>query len=166
MSAHKKVFIVDDQAGEIRSLIRRIKKRGYDVVLATNEREAERMLQEIAARPSAFAAAIFDVMVATVDFDTLLAMEDSVDLESKVFEPSVDTGLRLCRYARETLRISEAELPIAALSVRTDDELRSNLETLGVPLYDRTQIDTPDDRSIMRFVERHLPEREEELGSA
>ncbi len=165
MSERRKVFIVDDQAGEIRSLIRRIKNRGYDLMLATNEREAERMLQEVADHPSSFVAAIFDVMVATVDFATLLEMDDSVDLESKVLEPSVDTGLRLCRYARERLRIAEADLPIAALSVRTDDELREALGQLGVPLYDRTQIDAEDERSIMRFVEQHLPRRDEEFSS-
>ncbi len=158
MSESFKVFIVDDQAGEIRSLIRRIKNRGYDVELATNERDAQAGLQQIAADPHRYAAGIFDIMVATVDLETLLEMGDGVDLTEEVFKPSIDTGIRLCRYARETLRLDAAAFPIAALSVRDDAEVKRALEELDVPLYERGAEDRSE-RSIMDFVERYLPQR-------
>lgn len=159
MSDRPKVFIVDDQAGEIRSLIRRIKNRGYDVELATNERDAEAGLRQVAEDPGRYAAGIFDIMVAIVDLETLLEMDENVDLAKEVFEPSTDTGIRLCRYARDELGLSADEFPIAALSVRDDVELENALEELGVPLYERGVEDTSE-RSIMRFVERYLPQRE------
>jgi len=160
MSERPKVFIVDDQAGEIRSLIRRIKSRGYDVVLATNERDAEAGLLQVAADSRPYAAGIFDIMVAIVDLETLLEMGEDVDLAKEVFEPSTDTGIRLCRFVREKLRLRAAELPIAALSVRDDAELKRALEELDVPLYERGVEDTSE-RSIMRFVERYLPQRDD-----
>jgi CheY-like chemotaxis protein len=166
MSEHRKVFIVDDQAGEIRSLIRRIKHRGYDIELATNERDAKAGLRQVAADPGPYAAGIFDIMVAIVDLETLLEMGDDVDLAKEVLEPSTDTGIRLCRYVREELRLDEATFPIAALSVRDDPELKDALGAFGVTLYKRDAEDNSE-RSIMRFVERYLPQRgTPETGSA
>lgn len=158
MSERHKVFIVDDQAGEIRSEIRRIKRRGYEIELATNERDARFGLEQVAADPSQYAAGIFDIMVATVDLETLLEMGEGVDLAKEVFEPSIDTGIRLCRYVREELGLGADVFPIAALSVRDDDELKQALEKLRVPLYERG-VDDTSERSIMRFIERYLPER-------
>ncbi len=42
-------------------------------------------------------------------------MGDGVDLTEEVFKPSIDTAIRLCRYARETLRLDADAFPIAAL---------------------------------------------------
>jgi CheY-like chemotaxis protein len=158
MNERHKVFIVDDQAGEIRSLIRRIKSRGYEVELATNERDARAGLSQIAADPRPYAAGIFDIMVAIVDLETLLQMGDEVDLAKEILEPSTDTGIRLCQYAREDLQLDEKTFPIAALSVRDDTELRQALQAFGVTLYERGAEDHSE-RSIMRFVKHHLPQR-------
>ncbi len=157
MSVPSIVFIVDDQAGEIRPLIRRIKSRGYEVELATNELDARAGIDRIAESPERYAAAIMDIMVATISLERLLEQGDDVDLIEDIVKPSTDTGIRLCQYAREELGLRE--LPLAALSVRDDDELEQALTRLGVPLYARG-VEDGSKRSIMHFVERYLPNRD------
>lgn len=156
MSETPIVFVVDDQVGEIRSLIRRIRDRGYEVELATNELDARAGLERIAEAPASYAAGIVDIMVATISLERLLEQDDDVDLIEDVVKPSTDTGIRLCQYARQDLGLRE--LPLAALSVRDDDELVQALKPLGVPLYARG-VEDSSERSIMQFVQRHLPER-------
>ncbi len=158
MSESPIVFVVDDQAGEIRSLIRRIKSRGYEIELATNELDARAGIEGIAEAPERYAGAIVDIMVATISLEKLLEQDDDVDLIEDVVKPSTDTGIRLCRYVREDLGLRE--LPLAALSVRDDDELVRALDQVGVTLYARG-VEDSSEGSIMRFVEHYLPERSE-----
>ncbi len=166
MSQGSRVFIIDDQAGDIGSLIRRITKLGYEIDLATNEQDAQEGLRQVAEDPQSYAAGIFDIMAAVVDLETLLEMGDDVDLQKKVFEDPIDTGVRLCRYARQTLGLDAEAFPIAALSVREDSELKQALDELGVPLY-RRAVEDASEHSIMRFVDRYLPRRDDpDAGSA
>jgi len=151
MTATPKVLIVDDQPGDIGWLVDRIAERGYEIVMATNERAARERLQAVKDGREKYAAAIFDVMVTTMD------LEDLVELDEQFFLDSQDTGIRLAHLAREELKLSARQLPIAGLTIRDDDEVRKAMEELRIPLFDRT----PPARSegINRFLDKHLPQR-------
>lgn len=151
MSTRPRVFIVDDQPGDIEWLFERIDERGYDTVLATNEEDARKRFVAVRDGHESYVAAIVDVMVPVKD------LEDLIELDDEFFENSQDTGIRLCRYARQDLGLSAETLPIASLTVRDDDEVRTAMAELDIPLYDRAW-NSPTG-SIDRFIERHLPAR-------
>ncbi len=152
------VFIVDDQPGEIRSLVRRIGAMRCDVELATNEMEAKAGLKQVKEHPDRYVAGIFDIMVATVDFETLLEMDDDVDLREEVLEPSINTGVRLIDYARDELGLGADVFPIAALTARDDSDIEPLLKERGVPLYRRGASDDAE-QSIMKFLHDNLRPR-------
>lgn len=155
MSDRPRVLLVDDQAGEIEWLVRRINERGYEVVLATNEEAARKQCQALADGEARFEAGIFDIMVAVKDLVALIEMGEEADLDDDFFEASTDTGVRLCRFVREELGLSQEDFPIAALSVRDDQAVVEALRELGVPLYKR-EADDRSRQSIVRFLDRHL----------
>lgn len=148
----QQVLIVDDQLGEILWLLDRIRHRGYEVVVATNEASARERLDAVKKGNEVYAAAIIDVMVALQDSEDLQGQD--LNLDEVFFEESEDTGIRLCRYARETLGITNRDLPIACLTVRDDAGVQEAMEQLGIPLYNRSPQDASE--SIMRFVECYL----------
>lgn len=148
MSDKPTVLVVDDQPGDIDWLFDRIRDRGYEVVLATNKRVAQLCLQSFAAGRETFKVAIVDVMVASMDLFEIDQLDDDF------FEQSRDAGIELCRYARQDLAISAVQLPIAALTVRDDDEVRTAMGELGVPLYNRAY-DSPSE-NIDEFLALHL----------
>ncbi len=150
----QRVLLVDDQPTEIEWLIYRLHKRGYEVVLATNEKAALRELHALESGQVQYRAGIFDIMVAIDDLASLIEMDDEVDV-GDILHQSLDTGVRLCRVARCDLELRESEFPIAAISVRDDDELRSSLEELGITLFKR---DAQSQKSIMSFVDMYLPD--------
>ena len=156
MDVERKVLVVDDQATEIEWLIYRLHKRGYEVTLATNEQAAIHELSEVESGCVRYRAAIFDIMVAVDDLANLMKLAEKSERDDK-FDQSFDTGIRLCRLVRQDLGMSEKSFPIAALSVRDDDEAETSLKELGVPLYRRDAEPRTSD-SIMCFVDRYLPD--------
>ena len=132
MTAIPKVLIVDDQPGDIGWLVDRIAERGYEIEWATNERAAREHLQAVKDGREEYVAAIFDVMVVLVD------LEDLMELDEMFFVESKDTGIRLARFARKELGISERQLPIASLTIRDDDPVKTAMKELGIPLFHRT----------------------------
>jgi len=151
MTATPKVLIVDDQPGDIGWLVDRIADRGYEIVMATNERAARERLQAVKDGREKYVAAIFDVMVTTMD------LEDLVELDEQFFLDSQDTGIRLAHLAREELKLSARQLPIASLTIRDDDEVRKAMEELRIPVFDRTP--STNSESINGFLDAHLPPR-------
>jgi len=125
------VLVVDDQIGDLRWLLDLIRNRGYGVVLATNEKTARERFEAVKGGVENYTLAIVDVMVAVKD------LMDLIKIDEKFFEDSKDTGIRLCRYAREELGISADRLPIACLTVRDDDAVKSEMARLGIPLFNR-----------------------------
>ncbi len=151
MTAMPKVLIVDDQPGDIGWLVDRIADRGYEIVIATNERSARERLQAVKDGRETYVAAIFDVMVAAMD------LEDLVELDEQFFVDSQDTGIRLAQLAREELKLSPKQLPIASLTIRDDDRVKAAMKKLRIPLFDRTPPN--EGENINRFVDRYLPQR-------
>lgn len=149
----RQVLIIDDQLGEILWLLDRLRHRGYETVVATNEEAGRRQLEAVKDGRERYAAAIIDVMVAIKDLEDLLAEDE--ELDDEFFEESTDTGIRLCRYARRDLSLSADDLPIACLTVREDDEVKEAMKGLGIPLYNRIPQDPSE--SIVGFLEQHLP---------
>jgi CheY-like chemotaxis protein len=140
------VLIVDDQIGDIGWLIDLIQSRGYDVVLAANEKAARGQLDEVKQGKASYVLAIVDVMVAIADLMDLVALDD------KFFQKSKDTGIRLCRYARQELGLLAEELPIVSISVREDQEVKKAMNDLGIQLFNRGP-----EEGIREYVEKHLP---------
>lgn len=152
MSAPPRVFIVDDQIGDLLWLVDLLRQRGYEERVATNEEAAKRHLVEIQQGRESYALAIFDVMVATKDLADLVKLDSGLD--DRFFEDSRNTGIRLCSYARKELGISESQLPIVCITVREDDEVKTALRKLGIQLFNRAPSSKRD--SIRRFLERKL----------
>jgi CheY-like chemotaxis protein len=150
MSDSPRVLVVDDQVGDIEWLLDRILYRGYEIVVATNERAARKRLDAVKKGEESYALAIVDVMVAIMD------LADLVTLDEEFFVESRDTGIRLCRYVREELGISPNELPIVSLTVRDDPEVKAAMEELGIPLVSREPGGGPADL-LDEYLERHLP---------
>ena len=149
MMSAARVLIVDDQVGDIRWLIDLVQSRGYGVDLATNEAAAQKKLNTVKGGQATYALAIIDIMVAVKDLMDLLTLDD------KFFEASKDTGIRLCRYAREDLDLSVEVLPIVCISVRDDPDVKKALRELGIRLFNRAPYGQ--EESIREFVEKHLP---------
>lgn len=60
------------------------------------------------------------------------------EVDQRFFDSSKDSGIRLCRYAREELRISPESLPIAVFTARTDEKVKEAIGALdGVQLFVR-----------------------------
>jgi CheY-like chemotaxis protein len=146
MTSTPSVLIVDDQIIDIGWLIDLIQRRGYVIVLATNEEAARQQLESVQQGQASFALAIIDVMVAVKD----LMHWDSLD--DKIFVDSRSTGIRLCHYARRQLGLSEKKLPIISITGRDDQEVRREMKKINIRLFNRGP-----ERDIRSFVEKHLP---------
>jgi len=129
----REVLIVDDQAGDILWLFDWIRRRGYRIVLATNELAARKLLQEFAAGQRSFVLGLFDVMVAARDVFDL----EGPEMDATFFQASRSTGVRLCQFVRHTLLVPATRLPLVCYSVRNDEDLLVSLKSLGVPFLSK-----------------------------
>lgn len=152
MTAPARVLIVEDQIGDLYWLLDLIQSRGYEVVVATNEEAARERLRAVKEGTQSFHLAIVDVMVAVKD------LKDLADPDERFFENSKRTGIRLCHLARDKdkLGLTSDQLPIVCLTVRDDKEVREEMKTLRIPLYNKAP-QTPAE-SIRVFIEDHLPD--------
>ncbi len=154
MTQAPSVLVIDDQVGEILWLLSDLQERGYDVVLATNERAARERLRAVREGKEAFVLAIVDIAVAVMSIEDLVA--EHRELDEAFFDDSVDTGLRLCTYARKELRLTAEELPIVCLSVRVGDEtVKTQLGKLGIRAFERTPEDPA--QSVRAYLNANLP---------
>lgn len=151
MSEPARVLIIEDQIGDVLWLVDLIRSRGYEVVLATNEQAARKLLEAVSREQASYALAIVDVAVAIQD------LQDLISFDEQFFESSLSTGIRLCRYARRDLGLSPQRIPIACLTVRDDDEVRAAMEDLRIPLFNKAP-QSPSE-SIRGFIEDCLPVR-------
>lgn len=157
MSVRSRVLIIEDQVGDLVWLLDLIRSRGYEIDLATNEQEARSWLEEVSREADRYALVVVDVAVAT------RSLEDLIDLdEDAFFKDSLNTGIRLCQYARE-LEIPE-RLPIACLTVRDDEDVRKEMRGLKVPLFNKAP--RASSESIRGFIDKHLPNRQGESPSS
>ena len=145
----KRVFIVDDRIGDLTWLLDLISRRGYEVLLATNEQAARKRLEAVQKGEESYVLAIMDVMVATHDLVDLIALDE------KFFEDSRDTGIRLCEFARQELGIPPEVLPIVCLTAREDEKVKAAMHQLDIPLFHRAP-HSPEE-SIRGFIEERLP---------
>ena len=138
--AEKKVFIVDDRSREIEWLTQFLKMElGCKLIHRDNEMDARAHFQELAdSRSMPYSLAIVDIMI------PVAKLEDLVVLDEKYLKDSRDTGIRICKYIRHKLRISEKELPLMAISARADNELSRQLDELRVPLFSRDDLGIKD----------------------
>ncbi|HEV2856184.1 MAG TPA: hypothetical protein VHC97_25570 [Thermoanaerobaculia bacterium] len=151
MSELSRVLIIEDQIGDVLWLVDLIRSRGYEVVLATNEEAARKLLEAVSRGQESYALAIMDVAVAIKDLQDLIALDE------QFFEDSVNTGIRLCRYARQKLGLSPERLPIVCLTVRDDEEVKAAMEDLQIPLFNKAP--QSQSESIRGFIEDRVPVR-------
>ncbi len=150
-----RILLVDDHIGDISWLVDLLEARGYEVEQVTNEEAARRVLEGVKERlaegqTAGYGLAVVDIMVSIKD------IMDLVDLDEKFYEQSKDTGVRLCRYARDELEISADDLPIVCISARADqEEFKPQLDQLGIPLFSRTP-QNPEE-SIRSYIEDNPP---------
>lgn len=149
MGANPRVLLIDDQAGDIAWLVDLISSYGYNVDLATNERAGRERLLAMKSGEVKYALAIIDIMVAVED---LMELEE---IDETFYRKSRDSGIRLCRYAREDLGFPKEALLIACLSVRQDTEVQEDLKSLDIQLYPR--LPQRPSESIRTFIEENLP---------
>lgn len=145
------VLIVDDQ--DVEWLIDIIRDKGYTTILESTEFDAKECLrrtaEDIKSKGGIYKLAIFDVMVA------IKSLTEAEDLDDFFDEESKDSGIRLCRYVRETLELTEKELPIVCLSLREDQDLKHKLRMMNISLFYRAAQDE-DENSIIPFLDKHL----------
>ncbi len=146
----REVLIVDDRKREIEWLIRFLKDElDCKLTYRNNEMDTRSHFQELADRGSVpYSLAIIDIMI------PVAKLEDLVVLDEKYLKDSRDTGVRICKFIRRKLRISEEQLPLMAISARADNELTRQLDGLNVPLFSR------DDLGIKDHLRRVLQPRE------
>lgn len=155
MTLNNRILLVEDRIGDIKWLIEYLEKRGYEIDQVVNERAARLKLDELQKAltegKSPYCLAIVDIMVPIMD------IMDLVDLEDDFYEDSATTGIRLCRYAREELKISEEELPIVCLSSRSEEEeIRKELREIGiVDVFSR--VPQSGEENIRAYIGRKLP---------
>ncbi len=150
MSAESKILVVDDRIGDITWLLDLVESLGYSVDQATNEESARRRIKLVAEHQVSYVLAIIDIMVSVKD------IMDLVKLDRGFYEESRNTGIRLCRYAREELKISDETLPIVCISARSDDaDIVQTLDELGICIFGRTPQGTG--RSIREYLKERLP---------
>ncbi len=145
MKFSSRVLIVDDIPGDITWLLDFVEQRGYEVDQVGNEEAARGKLEAVQEQGAAYALAILDVMVSVKD------IMDIVDFDDSFYELSMDTGVRLCRYARQDLGISAEQLPMICISGRDDEGLKEALVELDIRLFGRA------DRAIRDFLREKLP---------
>lgn len=133
MDFTSEILVVDDNIGEIMWLLDLLNWRGYSVDHVGDERSARKKLEAVQTGDKLYALAIVDVMIATDDITNIID-----DLDDRFYEESADSGIRLCRYARNELGILEDQLPIICFSARDDDDLKKELQALAIPLFSRT----------------------------
>jgi CheY-like chemotaxis protein len=154
----ERVLLIDDRIDDISWLVDDLNARGCKVDQVANEEAARSKLDEIkkaldkGQRP--FVLAIIDIMIPVMDIMDLLEIDESF------FEDSAMSGVRLCRYARETLQITEGELPIVALTARSDDDdIRKDLRKVGIQ-HTFSRVPQSDEQSIRSYLERLLARAE------
>ena len=151
MTQAASVLVVDDEVGDLGWLLDIVENRDYKIRLATNEEEARTRLLAVSQGHEAYVLAVVDVMMAIKDITALA----ETDLDESFFDESRDSGIRVCRYARRELGISASTLPIVCLTVRDDDQVKTAMAELEIPLFDRSPSTSSDE--FRRVVESHLP---------
>ncbi len=148
MSSSPRVLLIDDQRGDILPLIQRIEWLGYGIHHVAKKDAAIRALDDVSTGAANYVLGIIDVMIATRD------IKDLMHLDRRLFKDSLDTGVHLCRYARNKLRLTEEQLPIVGITSRTDDSVKKEFDALGIRLFSR--VPEPED-SILDYLGSHLP---------
>ncbi len=153
MSSSNGILLVDDHIGDISWLVDLLEARGYEVDQVTNEDAARRRLEGVKESlekgRATYVLAIVDIMVSTRDIMDLVKLTEEFYAESK------DTGIRLCQYARDELKISAEHLPIVCISARADlENFKPQLDRLRISLFSRTPQTSGE--SIRDYLEENL----------
>lgn len=137
------VFIVDDRVHEISWLTQFLKDDlNCEVTLKTNEKHTKEHFESFRVDSSVksvpYSLAIVDIMI------PVAPMAELVVLDKELLNNSRDTGIRLCKFFRHELGISEQEMPIVAISARGDEDLIREMRELKVPLFGRDELEIRD----------------------
>jgi CheY-like chemotaxis protein len=142
------VLLVDDHPDDLDWLTDLLDLLGVGFVLMTNEEQAQGELRRVLQGDVAYDLAIIDVMLSTADISQLIS------LDAKYFKNSRESGIRLCEFARNELKIKEEQLPIVCISTiqHEDEGVVTRLKKLEVKILPRTG--EPGDKSIRSYLER------------
>ncbi len=146
-----KVLLVDDRVGDIQWVIDFLENFGQRVERVSNEADARKRFDAVGSGKASYVLAIIDIMVSLKD------ILDISEVDETFYRKSSRTGVRLCKYLREELRVSADELPIICISGRPDAEgVRKELRKLGIPLYNR--VPSQREESLRSALTEYLPE--------
>lgn len=149
---YPKVLMIEDNIGDMRWLIPVLQRRGYGVTVVSSELDARVELERAASGEEQWALVVLDIQLATRgsrDFEKM------TKAEIEALPPSKDSGIRLARYARQSLGLDERKLPIVCASIRPDEALARAMAALGIPQLSRD--DSDENTSLRHYVEHWLP---------
>lgn len=144
-----RVLIVDDHVDNISWLISFLEFRQYEIEVVTNEGAARAKLEAVQEGRDHFAQAIVDIMV------PVKGIMELVEFDEEFYQASNESGVRICRYARQDLMLDEEKLPIVCISGREDEALREALDDMGIRLFPRVSM--PSEESLRDFLVENLP---------
>jgi CheY-like chemotaxis protein len=150
--ARRRVLLVEDEPDLMTALIADLRARGCEVTVAETEKAARRELERARAGDVRYHLAIVDVMIPTMTMDELIDLDDA---EERFLTESVDTGVRICRYARGDLGLDARALPIVVLTNRNDHDLREALAPMGIEAFNKSSArERPIDGELDRVLGR------------
>lgn len=156
MSEKNLVLLIDDLPDSVRWIRAIALKRGYEVQNVTDRKAAYEALNRVRDGSLGARLAVVDIMMSVASIWDLLG-DETQRLDEEYFDDSRKSGLKICRYARETLHLSQSDLPMACYSVRDDDEVLRELLALGVPHHKK---DTRGSNETLRqWLDELLPDR-------
>lgn len=111
----KTILIIDDEPWYIEPIEDRLDYEGYGVIKATDAGEGIRLLSQEGNRIKLL---ITDIMMPTGNIDLGSDEEEETNNYSR-------TGIKLCRYLRERMRLDATQLPTIFLSVLGEERVKS-----------------------------------------
>jgi CheY-like chemotaxis protein len=131
MSSASRILVLEDQRIDWEVLEPILKSKGYDPDWARTEQEARDLLDKHVQSPR-YLGAIIDI----------IAPVDSVSpLDSRtVFENSLSSGVRVCKYIRDTLRLKPNEFRIVILSILGKSDLQMDLEKYSAVYFGKIEL--------------------------
>jgi hypothetical protein len=146
----KRVLLVDDEITDLEFLLSTIRNQGKEYDIARNEAEAFYFLNRMIDNDDLYLLAVINSVVVK-DLSELISMPE---LPRSFFSNAKGTGIRLCRFVRDELRVPAERMPIALTLKKRADEVEG-IDRLGVYQFKRkaSKYDDPLSRFVVNTLE-------------